>query len=355
MAPNTQKVFGTLNINKVWLPVLLSMGVVLYLIASDNGLQEARLDLIRDADWRYLLLTVVMVLVRNGGYMQRLRVLTHQKLRWQRSFYVTVLWEFASAVTPSVSGGGVVAVFLLLKEGIRLGQSLAYVIVTTVFDSLFFLLVASVGFWGTYDPIFSEASLQKAGLGGSLQVLFWSSYVLVALYTIVMLSALWIWPQFFQWALVKVTRLSLLKRWQQAAQRHGNDLVLASQALQGEPLSYWLKIGGSTLAIWMSRYLLLNCIMAAYISLNVAEHGAILGKQVVMWTLMLVSPTPGSCGTAEFFYKQLYGELLGHYALMTNVLWRVMTYYLYLIVGAICLPRWIKQVFSSNNSQPVQH
>ena len=62
---------------------------------------------------------------------------------------------------------------------------------------------------------------------------------------------------------------------------------------------------------------------------------------------MLVSHTPGGSGTAEFFYKQFYEVLLGDYTLITNVLWRLLTYYLYLILGVVYLPRWLKRVITS--------
>jgi glycosyltransferase 2 family protein len=345
MELDEKKVFKTLNINRIWLPVVLGVSVAFYLFASDDNFSLANLSLIRKADWRYILLVLLAVMVRDLGYMYRIRALTHNGLSWLSSFYVIVLWEFSSAVTPSVVGGSLVAIFLLLKEGINLGKSLAYVIITSIFDNLFFIGATSLGFVGAYDSIFVDIAALDSGLGSSLRVLFWSSHALVTAYTLIMLLAIFVRPKFFKWALLKITSIGVLKRWQQAARKHGDEIILASQALQGETFFYWLKIGGITLVTWSARYLVINLIIASYIPLDFIGHLVILGKQVIVWTVMLVSPTPGSSGTAEFFYQQLHKSVLGDYTLITGVLWRVLTYYFYLIIGVFYLPRWLKRVF----------
>ena len=347
--PDAKKVFRTLNIRKVWLPVAIGISIVLYLFVSDDHFSITHFRLVSQANWRYLLYAFLTIIVRDLGYMYRIRVLTHNDLSWLSSFYIIVLWEFSSAVTPSVVGGGIVAIFLFLKEGIGIGRSLAYVITTSIFDNLFFISATSLGFFGIYEPVFTSISALKGYVGGSLRLLFWFSHALVLTYTLVMIWALFARPRLFKWILLKITGIGFLRKWRQAACRHGDELILASKALQGEPTSYWLKVGCITLVTWMARYLVVNMIMAAYVDLSFVNHLMILGKQIMMWTVMLFSPTPGSSGMAEFFYKRLYEMQLGEYTLITNVLWRVLTYYLYLVLGVIYLPRWLKRVYSGQD------
>jgi uncharacterized protein (TIRG00374 family) len=90
---------------------------------------------------------------------------------------------------------------------------------------------------------------------------------------------------------------------------------------------------------------MLNCLIAAFTNVSLPEHLTIFSRQVIMWILMLISPTPGSSGTAEFFFTQFFNSFLGDYTFVTNIFWRMMSYYPYLILGAIFLPRWIKRVF----------
>ena len=351
MEPDEKKVFEVLNLRKIWLPVIIGIGAVLYLFVRDDSFSLAKLSRISHADWRYLLLVLLAVIVRDAGYIYRIRLLTHANLSWLISFYIIVLWEFSSAVTPSVVGGGFVAIFLLLKSGINLGKSLAYVIITSIFDNLFFIGATSLGFFGVYDSLFTTMYMLEGTPGSSLEFLFWLSHALVSTYTFIMIFAVFVRPKLFKWILVKGTSISFFKRWQQAARRHGDELILASQALQGESFFYWIKIGGITLVTWSARYLVVNLIIAAYVPLDFVDHLVILGKQIMMWTIMLVSPTPGGSGTAEFFYKQFNEATLGNYTLITSVLWRILTYYFYLILGAIYLPRWIKRVFVASGGK----
>ncbi|MCR9171278.1 MAG: hypothetical protein NXI10_02215, partial [bacterium] len=60
---------------------------------------------------------------------------------------------------------------------------------------------------------------------------------------------------------------------------------------------------------------------------------------------MLVSPTPGGSGVAEF----AFGELLSTFTTSTLLLgilaliWRLISYFPYLVLGSIILPSWIRR------------
>ena len=58
-------------------------------------------------------LMTLLVLLRDGGYVLRLRWLSNGDLTWRQAIEPTVLWEFASAITPgnrsSISSSGMPA------------------------------------------------------------------------------------------------------------------------------------------------------------------------------------------------------------------------------------------------------
>ncbi|OJW70274.1 MAG: hypothetical protein BGO68_01930 [Candidatus Amoebophilus sp. 36-38] len=345
MEIDNKKVFTTLNLNKIWVPLLLGLGVVTYLFMTDPDMKADQLRLIGEGNWLYILLAICLVVVRDLGYTYRIRTLTHKNLSWVACLYVIVLWEFSSAVTPSVVGGSLVAIFLLHKEGVKVGKALAYVMVTSIFDNLFFIVAAPLGLLN-FRNYLSESTISMATQwGGGISFIFWLSYLLILVYTVLMSFALFVKPFFFKWFLVKITSIKFLRKWNESAAKHGDDIIMASQALQGEKWSYWVEIGMITCLVWTVRYSVLNMLLAAYVPVSLVEHGVIFGKHIIMWIIMLISPTPGSSGTAEFFFKQLYGGLLGEYVLITAIVWRAITYYFYLLLGVIVLPRWLKRVF----------
>jgi hypothetical protein len=68
-----------------------------------------------------------------------------------------------------------------------------------------------------------------------------------------------------------------------------------------------------------------------------------------MWVIMLVSPTPGGSGIAEYFFPVFLREFIaGQAGDLTTIVafaWRFLTYYPYLIVGALILPFWLRRVY----------
>lgn len=345
MKLDNKKIFQTLNPNKVWVPVLIGLAIVFAMFYLDPNLTTENLRVVVDVSPFFIVLSILVIFLRDFGYVYRIRELTDRHLTWTRSFYVIILWEFASAVTPSVVGGTAVAMFILNKEGIKMGKAIAYVMVTAILDNLFFVIAAPIILFFAKGNIFPESKLLESQLGNSLQALFWISYALYASYSFVMAAALFYKPRVFKWVLIKLFSIRFLRKWKNDAQEYGDQIIDASKLLRGKNSSYWGKIIGATLVVWSARYLMLNALMGAFVPLDLFDNIIVFARQVIMWIVMMISPTPGSSGTAEFFYGQFFEQFLGKYTFVTSIIWRLLSYYPYLILGAIFLPRWIRQVF----------
>lgn len=339
---NKNKVFQVLNPNKIWMPVALGLAIVFYLFYSDPNITSETLHLIFDAKLPSVLVAFLVLFARDAGYVYRVKTISDGELNWGRSIIIIILWEFCSAVTPSVVGGTAVVVFVFMAEGINVGKSLAYVMLTAILDNLFFVIAAPLVMLLTQGQIFPDVVAMDWEIGTSLQFLFFLSYALIAVYTLVMAYALFAKPRAFKWFLLKMTGLKYLKRWRDKANQYGDEIILASSSIRGKALSYWVKISGATVFIWCARYLMLNSLVEAFQPLSVADHMVVFSRQIIMWIVMLISPTPGSSGTAEYFFNQFFYEYLGDYTFVSAIFWRLMTYYPYLILGAIFLPRWIR-------------
>ena len=345
MKIDNKKIFQTLNPNKVWLPIIIGLGIVFAMFYLDPNLSAENLRVIVDASPFFIVLSLLVIFCRDFGYIYRIREITDKHLTWTRAFYVIILWEFASAVTPSVVGGTAVAMFILNKEGIKMGKAIAYVMITAILDNLFFVIGAPIILYLVQGYIFPENKLLESQLGSSLQAIFWISYGLYASYSLVMAAALFYKPKVFKWILVKIFSLGILRRWKADAHEYGDQIIEASQQLYGKNYVYWLKIVGATIFVWSSRYLMLNVLISGFVTLDIFDHTIVFARQVIMWIVMMISPTPGSSGTAEFFYAQFFEQFLGKYTFVTSIVWRLFSYYPYLILGAIFLPRWLRQVF----------
>lgn len=343
---DTQKILKTLNPRKAWLPAAIGIGFVVIMILLDDDIDGQKLNLIFQADTLLVFMALLTLFAKDAAYIYRIKVLTDKEITWTSSFYVILLWEFASAVTPTVVGGTPVAVFILLKEGINLGKSLAYVMLTAILDNMFFVVAAALALLISGGAILPDIVDAETKLGKSLPVIFITSYSLIAFYTFLMAWALFSKPRLFKWFLIKITSIKFLRRWRYAAYQHGNEVIWASSYIKGRKKRYWVKITMATVVAWVCRYIILNFLIAAYTGgISILEHILIFGKHLILWIVMLFSPTPGSSGTAEFFFPRFFDVYLGEYTFGVAILWRALSYYPYLIIGAFILPKWIQRVF----------
>lgn len=345
---STQKVFKVLNPRNVWIPVVLGIGIVSFLFYNDPNVTSDNLRLIFDASEEGVFFSLFTLILRHAGYAYRLRIITDQEISWVRCIMIIVLWEFASAVTPSVVGGTAVAVFILTMEGINFGKALAFVMVTAILDNLFFVVAAPSVMLFAPGQVFPPVEAADLQIGNSLPYFFFISYGLIAIYTVVMSYGLFAQPRAFKWILLKCTSWKWLAKWKQQAGVYGDQIIMASAELKGKKAKYWVLISSITLFIWVSRYITLNSIVTSFAQVSFGEHLVIFSRQVIMWIVMLISPTPGSSGTAEYFFIPFFEEYLESYTFISAIFWRMLTYYPYLLLGAIVLPRWVKQVFFKN-------
>lgn len=338
---------------KILIPIGIGLAIVAYFIFSDYNEQKEALSTI-SWTWKstmWFAVALIMVALRDVGYMIRIRILTDNKLNWRQAFDVIMLWEFASSITPSVVGGSGVAIFIVNRENVPLGRSTAVVMITAFLDELFYvLMVPLVLLIVGLDNLF-PLSMQKEFFGYMLgaREIFIVGYVFI----LMLLSAIWLgifrFPKAARSLLLKLFSLGFLERWRKGAEETGNDLVITSAELRLKPFSFWWKAFVATFLSWTARFWVVNFLILSFtmIDLSLLDHFLIYARQLVMWVILLISPTPGGSGIAEVAFSGFLQEFIAPagLAISIGVIWRLISYYPYLLMGAIILPRWIQRVY----------
>lgn len=303
-------------------------------------------DVLSEINWTFhsfvwILLSIVFMVGRDFGYVWRIRILTKESLSWKQSLNVILLWEFASALSPGVIGGTAVAMFILNKEKIALGRSTAIVVITAMMDNLFYVLLAPIIFIFILP---SDLFPSVTGVQQSVEFLFWTAYCLFSFICLLLIVSIFFYPQLIGSLLNVVFSLPFLKRFREKALKTGEEIVVTSRELKTEKFSFWIRAFAATCFSWISRYLVINCILAAFLPLTVKTHLFVFAKQLILWLVMRISPTPGGSGVAEYAFGELMVGL-GSSALLLAALaliWRLISYFPYLFIGAFVLPRWLK-------------
>lgn len=298
--------------------------------------------------WRtifYIFIASLMMVTRDVAYMYRIIVLTGNRMNWKQAFNIIMLWEFSSAVSPSVVGGTGPAIFILHKEGASVGNSTAVVLTAIFLDEVFFIVSVPIVFAIYGKNIFPPESVKI----DEIIFAFYFGYAVIFVYTLFLAYALFINPQMFKSFISWIFLFPILVRWRMRARKSANQLIRTSKIIRRKPPLYWIRSMLATIFSWTGRYWVVNFMLMAFFSekYSFADQFLIYGRQLSMWIILLVSPTPGGSGIAEFIFSDFLGDFIPNASWYTPlaILWRLITYYPYLFIGAVLLPIWIKKVF----------
>jgi len=176
-------------------------------------------------------------------------------------------------------------------------------------------------------------------------------YGLKLIWILILSYGLFINPRGLKWLLLRIFKFRPLRRWYRAINDIGTDIILSSRELKTRNAGFWIKSFLSTFISWSSRYLVANALILAFFGYT--DQLLLFARQLVMWIMMLIMPTPGGSGFAEYIFTHFLGDLMPvapelqvAAATLVAVSWRLVTYYPYLIIGAIVFPRWLNTHFS---------
>ena len=344
MSQKTTNQFKNIKASGIILPAVIGLGVVIFFLSREfdpdvfNNITFTRTSAL------WLFMALLCMVGRDLGYMIRIRVLSDNKLSWRQAFRVIMLWEFTSAITPSSIGGTSVATVYVHKEGLSVGRSSAIVMATSLLDELYFvimfpLLVALVGAHRLF------AIPDSPGWTHGIMVVALIGYSIKFIWVLALSYGLFHNPRGLGKLIFRTFHLPVLRRWKRAAGKAALDIKISSDEMKSKKSAFWLKALTGTFLSWTSRYWVVNFMLLAFFAVH--EHFLIFARQLVMWIALLISPTPGGSGIAEFTFDIFLDEFIpiAGITIAMAFLWRLISYYPYLIVGAILAPKWINDKF----------
>jgi uncharacterized protein (TIRG00374 family) len=338
-APNIKSAF---SLKRVLIPISIGIAFSVYsLYATQFDLTVLKGISI---SLKYILLALACMVIRDLMYIIRIRILTEKKLSWLDSWHVVMLWEFASSVTPAVVGGSAFAIYFLYEERLSLGKSTAIIFTTVMLDEIFYILTVALLLMvlGTNIVHFGDS------LPFNPMVFFFIGYGVIIAMTTGITLGIFVAPNGIKKLLVKLFSVSFLKKWQPKMEKTGDELIASSKELKGKSFGYWAKAFIATILTWTARFMTLNFLILALnpeLGFHIMQQLLFFAKQLVMWVILLISPTPGASGIAEISFSAFFrNDFPEHTHAAVAVLWRAISYYPYLAIGLIILPIWLRKL-----------
>jgi len=264
------------------------------------------------------------------------------------------LWEstkivianlFLAGITPSMAGGEPVRIHLLNKDGMSFGCATAAVLGERLLDAVFILTLVPIAVFIFKD----KPSLQFLSAGLWIGVIVFILLLLFFLYAIIK-------PEKTKSFLILVNKK--LSRFSKNKESQGKVIVRINKEVDnfhssmtcfvGEGKKALFKASILTIIFWSTGFMIPSMILLGLglPPFFIESYAA----QVLLLVIIMMPTTPGSAGVAEVGIYGLYGVLIGTGSAsligVFIIIYRLITYHMSLIAGAIFMQRIFKSVAS---------
>ena len=345
----------SVKLSRIIIPTLIGLGVVAWMIVTQLDLNE-----LENVSWTlytlgWLSLALLMYVFRHMFYAIRLWIMTSKAFSIWKSTELIVIWEFASAISPTSVGGSGVALLLLAQEKLSGAKTVSVVLYSMILDTVFFVLSLPILY------LIFGAIIIRPGMSGfsdldGYGVTFYMVLLAMVAYGGLFFYGLFINPNSTKRFLLLLSKVPFLKRFKKGLRKTAMDISIASEELQDQPFSFHLKAFGATAGAWITRFFAINFIILALVSLTPTDwynQAIMYARGETMHVITAFSPTPGGAGIAEYLFGGFYSDYIPNgIATLVALVWRLITYYPYLILGALIIPNWVRKIIERNNQDP---
>jgi len=356
--PQQEKVLDSIRPAKIILPIIIGLAVIYFLVKSQLNLEELNGISWSSRAFLWLLVAVIVYFGRHLLYSYRLRILSEGDFSWLKSIELVTILEFASAVSPTNFGGSAVAFFLLIQENISAARATAIVIYTIIADTLFFVFSFPIIYMLLGRNFFLPPEDLSYGWGG-MDITLVIVWVVMAAYGLLLLYGLFFQPRHIKRFLIWVSKWPFLKKSKHRIEKAAEDIEVSSLHIRNMSWKFHAKLFIATLLAWILRFFTVTAILLALnptMAQSLYDHVILLGRGEALYAITAYSPTPGGSGVAEVIFGQFYSEYISPgIAVIAALLWRVITYYPYLILGVIIIPNWIRKIINRRRLNSLEH
>jgi uncharacterized protein (TIRG00374 family) len=306
------------------------------------SIDRASLEIFKRADPFRLYLAFVIVMcvwMLDALKMYLLVRAAGERLSWKVSIELTWINYFGAAITPMQSGGGPFQMYVMYRNGISVGQSVAITIIRTVLIML--MLGAMIPFTALV-----EGDLPELGWGARGFIFYVVIFILVIWTALIVSIVKPVWVKRAAVRIITMLRhIGILKdKWESKLLKFAvkeidayNKNVRAFLTTGRKPF-----IAAAVVAFFqlLSQLSVMPCMIWA-LGFPVKYYQCVLVQAVFLFLLYFI-PTPGGSGAAEGGAALVFSMFVPwNVAGMLGIGWRALTEYTGIILGSVVAVRRI--------------
>lgn len=275
----------------------------------------------------------------------RLRYIAQGAVPFRKGVRAQLAWEFMSAVTPSAIGGAPLASYFVAKDnGISVGSATAMMLFSMLLDQVWFALSIPIILVATASIDVFPPALGAVG-AGTLTLYFLAMLAWVAFFAYATL----IRPEVLERAMAWVTRRRWLRRFEARVAEEMVRMKEQARVLRGQPPRFFAVGTLLASAAWLSRYLFL--LFLAWSVTPGLAWTTFLFRTGALWITVLAVPTPGGSGGMEGLFMLFLAPMLPDgFAGPILLVWRLLSYHLFLVLGLFVTSHTIRTAVSDRRA-----
>ncbi len=327
-----------ISLRKVGWSLALSLVVIAIIGIVTDFDGRAAVQAMSQMHYGLMALAVLMLGLRVLFGAWRLQYVAQGRLSFMASLRGQLSWDFFSNVTPSAIGGGpFAAVYVARDADIPVGESYAILLFSMLLDqfwtALSVLVIIAVAL---VAPVFPD-SIGRVGMW-TLMAYFAGMLGWTVLFAYTMLRR----PDWLETAAQWVCRHKWLRRFEEKVTTEMRQLRRRATLLRSRGVGFYLNGFLLTTASWLARYAML--VFIVWSVFPGLEKLLFFVRSMAMTLGSLIMPTPGSAGGIEGFYAAFLGPMMPETLVVpTLVVWRVMGYYLFVLLGLYLSAHSVRQ------------
>ena len=318
------------NIKKNTILLLSITVLVLYIVLKDDFYDIIKL--LQNLDLKYILLAIVFWLssIAIKGYVNYKITNDKKKISLIEAIKHNLIAQFFNGITPFSTGGQPMEVYMITEHDIPLSRATNQTVQSFIFYQIALVICGILAV--LYNSIFHV--FPKTKLLKHLVLLGFSINIAVAI-VLILVSYSKIVTQKIGNLIIKISQKLKMKVSEEKIQKTLTEYYEGFQELKKRKglfvIGIFLNII-SLLSLYMVPLLILYS-MKDFNSINILET---ITASAYVYVVGAFVPIPGASGGIEYGFTQFFGNFISAEKLSaTLILWRFITYFVGIIVGAV--------------------
>jgi hypothetical protein len=328
---------------------IVAIGFTLFTLFTDDNLSAVIEAFSQANGW-----VIAIILLMMGGVvliestilfiLARLYTTRYNLRKAIGNFFIGM---FFSHITPSSSGGQFAQAYTFKKQGINLANAASILVMHFLLYQIaqvFFGLLAIVFRFNQFASQVDNVTIGNVSIPIiSLSLIGFGINFLIIFGILLLAQSRFIHTVIINGVVSLLGKLKIIKnpqRIQSNLQIQIENFRIELKRLQANKAVTWVL-----LIMFFARMLISNAIpyvsAMAFPTINLGNSNLLDGVFMSAYLQVIVAfvPLPGGVGFSEFFFSYLFASLFGGYSqtLAPQLIWRGVTFYLMLVLGAIAL------------------